>query len=142
MSSSATSLEEHRMADVQQSEQRPLRVAVVDDDNDIRDLVGLHLTLDDRFECMAQAASGTEALDLLARPDIDAMVLDMNMPGMTGRDVLRAARDAHSEVRVVAFSADAHTLRIAANEGAAATVLKGSNLDGLIAALLFASAVA
>src|SRR3954469_17385724 len=122
--------------------QRPLRVAVVDDDTDIRVLVGLHLTLDERFECMAQAASGSEALDLLTRSDIDAIVLDMHMPGLTGSDVLRAARDVHSGVRVVAFSADAQTLQVAAREGAAATVLKGNNLDELIAALLAARAVA
>jgi CheY-like chemotaxis protein len=122
--------------------QRPLRVAVVDDDTDIRVLVGLHLTLDERFECMAEAASGTEALELLTRTDIDAIVLDMHMPGLTGNEVLRAARDAHSTVRVVAFSADAQTLQVAAREGAAATVLKGNNLDGLIKALLAEPAVA
>jgi DNA-binding NarL/FixJ family response regulator len=121
---------------------RPLRVAVVDDNEDIRVLVSLHLDLDERFECMAQAASGEEALALVERRDIDAIVLDMHMPGVTGSDVLRAARAAKSEVRVVAFSADSQTLLVAKREGAAATVLKGENLDALIAALLAESAVA
>ena len=115
---------------------RPLRVAVVDDNEDIRVLVGLHLSLDTRFECTAQAANGGEAIELLDRQDIDAMVLDMHMPGLTGSDVLRAARKAGSGMRVVAFSADAQTLIVAAREGAAATVLKGDNLDRLVAALL------
>jgi DNA-binding NarL/FixJ family response regulator len=121
---------------------RPLRVAVVDDNEHIRDLVGLQLSLDTRFECAAQAANGTEALDLIDRDDIDAIVLDMHMPGVTGAEVLRAIRAAQSSVRVIAFSADATTLYAAAREGAAATVLKGDNLDGLIAALLSAPAVA
>ena len=118
---------------------RPLRVAIVDDNEDIRLLIGLHLELDDRFEFTAQAADGAEAIALLDRIDIDAMVLDMHMPGLPGSQVLQVVRDAHPEVRVVAFSADSRTLQLAAQEGAAATVLKGQNLDGLMAALLHES---
>ena len=121
---------------------RPVRVAVVDDNEDIRVLVGLQLTLDERFECTAQAANGTEALQLIDRNDIDAIILDMHMPGVTGSDVLRAIRAARSRVRVVAFSADSDTLLDAQREGAAATVLKGDNLDGLMTALLPAASVA
>jgi DNA-binding NarL/FixJ family response regulator len=98
--------------------------------------------LDDRFECAAQAANGAEALELIERHDIDAMVLDMHMPGVTGDEVLRAARAVNTDLRVVAFSADSQVLRRAQRDGAAATVLKGENLDGLIAALLAGSAVA
>ena len=120
----------------------PLRVAVVDDNEDIRVLVSLHLTLDDRFECAAQAANGMDALALIERGDIDAMVLDMHMPGLAGSQVLRAVRKANPNMRVVAFSADAQTLLLAAREGAAATVLKGENLDELLEALLRVPALA
>ena len=116
--------------------QRPLRIAVVDDNEDIRVLIGLHLDLDERFECTAQVGSGTEAIALVDRTDIDAMILDMHMPGVSGSEVLRALRAAQSPVRVIAFSADLQTLEEAALEGAAATVLKGETLDGLVAALL------
>jgi CheY-like chemotaxis protein len=115
---------------------QPLRVAVVDDNEDIRVLIGLHLELDDRFECAVQVGSGSEAIALVHRTDIDAMILDMHMPGISGSDVLRALRAAGSRIRVVAFSADAQTLESAAIEGAAATVLKGETLEGLVAALL------
>ena len=121
---------------------KPLRVAVVDDNEDIRVLVSLHLTLDARFECTAQAANGADAIALVEREDIDVMVLDMHMPGVTGSDVLRAAREAHSDLRVIAFSADSQVLLDAEREGASATVLKGGNLDDLLAALLADSAVA
>jgi len=121
---------------------RPLRVAIVDDNEDIRVLIGLHLELDERFECTAQVGSGIEAIDLVRRSDIDAMILDMHMPGISGNDVLRAVRAARSRMRVVAFSADAQTLQDAALEGASATVLKGETLDGLVAALLAEPTVA
>jgi DNA-binding NarL/FixJ family response regulator len=120
----------------------PLRVAVVDDNEDIRVLIGLHLELDDRFECTVQVGTGDEAIALVTRTDIDAMILDMHMPGVSGSDVLRAIREAHSTMRVVAFSADAYTLEIASVEGAAATVLKGDNLESLVEALLEQQSVA
>ncbi|MDX6286911.1 MAG: hypothetical protein QOG53_2396 [Frankiales bacterium] len=121
---------------------RPLRVAVVDDNEDIRLLVALHLTLDERFELVGQACNGMEAIALLDRDDIDAMVLDMHMPGLAGTQVLRAVLKSSPTIRVVAFSADTGTLLQAAREGAAATVAKGNNLDGLLAALLREPAVA
>jgi DNA-binding NarL/FixJ family response regulator len=124
------------VATAQPARPRPLRVAIVDDNEDIRMLIGLHLELDERFECAAQAVDGAEAIALLDRIDIDAMVLDMHMPGLPGSQVLQAVRAAHPEVRIVAFSADSQTLQLAARAGAAATVLKGQNLDGLTAALL------
>jgi DNA-binding NarL/FixJ family response regulator len=121
---------------------RPLRVAVVDDNDDIRLLVALHLTLDERFELAGQARDGLEAIALLDRDDIDAMVLDMHMPGLTGSQVLRAVLKSAPDIRVVAFSADTLTLLQAAREGADATVPKGDNLDALLEALLREPAVA
>ena len=121
---------------------RPLRVAVVDDNEDIRLLVTLHLTLDDRFELAGEASNGMDALALLDRDDIDAMVLDMHMPGLAGTQVLRAVVKSAPDMRVVAFSADTQTLLQAAREGAAATVAKGANLDILLDALLQEPAVA
>ena len=113
----------------------PIRVAVVDDDDDIRTLITMNLMLDDRFECVAQAHDGKAAIALLDRDDIDAMVLDMHMPDIAGRHVLHAVRHVRPDLRVVAFSADGYALVQAAREGAAATVLKGGSIDELLGAL-------
>jgi sigma-B regulation protein RsbU (phosphoserine phosphatase) len=44
-----------------------------------------------------QAASGAEALELCARVDVDLVLSDWMMPGMTGIDLCRALRAAHPE---------------------------------------------
>ena len=121
---------------------RPLRVAVVDDNDDIRALVALHLTLDERFEFVGEARDGMEAIALLDRDDIDAIVLDMHMPCVAGPQVLRAFMKSAPNIRVVAFSADTQTLLQAGREGADATIAKGDNLDALLDALLRVPAVA
>ena len=121
---------------------RPIRVAVVDDNDDIRVLIAMHLALDERFELVAQASDGRSAIALLERDDIDAMVLDMHMPEVAGRQVLSAAQRLSPDLRIIAFSADATTLLEASKSGAAAAILKGDTLDGLLAALAPATAVA
>lgn len=58
----------------------------------------------------AEAGSGEAALDLAAAQRFDAVLLDLNMPGMDGAATLRALRGlpgASARARVVAMTADA-----------------------------------
>jgi two-component system nitrogen regulation response regulator NtrX len=50
------------------------------------------------------AGDGKRALDLLAGSDIDCMILDLEMPGMDGFDVLRAMERLGSEVPVIVYT--------------------------------------
>jgi len=50
------------------------------------------------------AGGGEEALDLLRRKPVDCMILDLEMPGMDGFDVLRAMDDRRIEVPVIVYT--------------------------------------
>ena len=63
---------------------KPL-VMVVDDDESIRRLV--RLALAQRFDVL-EASSALEAIDLVGKHDIEVVVIDVNMPGMTGVQAL------------------------------------------------------
>ena len=65
-------------------------VLIVDDDDALRD--GLAETLEDLGHRPEQAADGAAALARLARGGIDAVLLDLRMPGMDGMEVLRRIR--------------------------------------------------
>ncbi len=67
------------------------RVLIVDDDAALRE--GIAETLGDLGHVAEQAADGAAGLARLARGGIDAVLLDLRMPGMDGLAVLRALRE-------------------------------------------------
>ncbi|HEY6104858.1 MAG TPA: response regulator, partial [Anaeromyxobacteraceae bacterium] len=54
---------------------------------------------------VATAASGEEALEQLRRERVGALVTDLMMPGMSGEELLRAARTVSPETEVVLVTA-------------------------------------
>lgn len=66
------------------------RVLIVDDEHFVRTLC--RLTLEPAGIHCEEAANGMEALTILARADFDLLLLDIQMPGMTGSQVCQYAR--------------------------------------------------
>ena len=62
---------------------------IVDDEPDMRLLIGMSLTLDGACEVTAEAENGEQALAVWAETRPDVVVLDMRMPGLSGLDVAR-----------------------------------------------------
>jgi adenylate cyclase len=80
------------------------------------------------------AHHGEEALErLAAEPDIDLMLLDINMPVMDGLTLLARLREERKEVRTIIVSAygDMENLRTAMNRGAFDFVTKPVDLNDL-----------
>jgi DNA-binding NtrC family response regulator len=70
--------------------QNPITILFVDDDPAILRLVG-RLLAADPFDVLT-AASGAEALEMLARQRVDVLVSDLEMPEMGGLELVREAR--------------------------------------------------
>jgi DNA-binding NtrC family response regulator len=83
---------------------RRIRVLVVDDDNLLRKLVTDQLSRSG-FEA-TPAASAQEAFDALKIKDYDVVLLDIQMPGMSGLDALREIRKMEDAPEVVMLTAD------------------------------------
>ncbi|WP_375757828.1 LytR/AlgR family response regulator transcription factor [Corallococcus exercitus] len=66
------------------------RVLVVDDEAPARAKVKRLLEADARFTCVGEAPDGTEALARIEALRPDLVVLDVQMPGLTGFEVLEA----------------------------------------------------
>jgi two-component system response regulator DesR len=61
-----------------------IRLLLADDENLIREGLAQMLDLETDLEVVAQAASGTEAVAVARRVQIDVAVLDLQMPGLDG----------------------------------------------------------
>jgi CheY-like chemotaxis protein len=84
--------------------QSQLRVLIVDDDADACDILSQVLKhLGHEPECVLDSV---EALPRLLREQFDVVLLDLVMPGLSGFDLLRAARASETEPgAVIAVSA-------------------------------------
>ena len=103
------------------------RILVVDDEPDVEALILQRFRYKIRDEAVSFlfARDGVEALAVLKADDnIDLVVTDINMPGMSGLELLPKARAARPDVPIIMITAygDAETKRKAL-EGGAETLL-------------------
>lgn len=79
---------------------------LVDDDDDLREVAQASLELDGQFTVLP-AASGAEALRIAAEEPVDAVLLDVMMPGMSGAElaVELRARERTRRVPIVLLTA-------------------------------------
>ena len=82
-----------------------LRVAIVDDSAEVRDLWRAALAADAAFEVCGECADGRSAVDLATGLQPDIMLLDLSMPDMGGLEALPLIRSASPGTRVVVLSA-------------------------------------
>ena len=115
----------------------PVRTMVVDDDEDHRALLVAVLEASGGFEVVAQAAEGREAIDQAERHTPALILLDLNMPGVTGGEALPVLRLAHPDARIVVLTAmllPGEQEELLAN-GATCCVLKSTRPADLVAIL-------
>lgn len=111
----------------------PIRVALVDDADEMRLLVGMSLSLTGEFVVVGEAANGREAITVAADTRPELMLLDLSMPEMDGLEALPKVLEASPETCVVVFSGfDETQLGAEARaRGARAYVEKGTPLEEL-----------
>jgi DNA-binding NarL/FixJ family response regulator len=79
-------------------------VLIADDHPMVRAGLRQLLEAERSIQRIAEAASGTETLDQLREGGWQLVILDINMPGQSGMDILRQIQEHHPEVRVLVLS--------------------------------------
>lgn len=67
-----------------------IRVLIADDQSLVRGALAALLDLEPDIEVVAQCGSGVDVVDAIDRFRVDAALVDIEMPGMSGLDVARA----------------------------------------------------
>ena len=111
------------------------RILVVDDEAAIRDLCAR--VLQRAGFAVVTAGGGAEAVDRLHAEAFDAVISDIRMPGISGLEVLDAAKAAHPEIRVVLITGfgTPQTLERARSSGADRILTKPFNPVELLTAV-------
>jgi two-component system cell cycle response regulator DivK len=84
-----------------------LKILVADDDSDNRTIAKEILEISGFV--VVEAKDGLEALELVAKENPDALLLDLSMPKMNGWDVAKKIKEeaAHPKMPIIAFTAHA-----------------------------------
>ncbi|HUP64924.1 MAG TPA: sigma-54 dependent transcriptional regulator [Thermoanaerobaculia bacterium] len=80
-----------------------MKILIIDDEEVLRDVLDTVLRREG-FDVVS-AASGEEGLSMLDSEDVDLIILDMMLPGMSGSEALRVIRDTNPEIPVVIITA-------------------------------------
>ena len=112
-----------------------LRILIVDDDPGQRGLLSSFLST--HGFTTVQAASGSEALQVLDSDPVHMVISDVRMPGMTGLETLRLARERFSDLPVLMVTAyaDIRDAVSAMRNGALNYLEKPIDLDELLASV-------
>ena len=88
-------------------EEEKLTILIVDDEEPIRSILSRKLEFDG-YNCEV-AADGEEALHKTSMKSFDLVLLDVNMPGLSGMEVLRRLTADHPDICVIMLTAMADT---------------------------------
>lgn len=110
-------------------------VLAVDDNATIRRAIAMRLGA--KGYNVVTAPDGKEALEAISKQEFDLVLLDLQMPGMRGDEVLRQLRHRYSETQLpvimLAASDDKHDITTALDLGANDYVVKPGDLPVLLA---------
>src|SRR5881394_1949340 len=112
-----------------------LRVVVAEDDDQLAELITSLLDEDDRFDVVARARTGDEAVELVGDERPDIVLMDLAMPGCDGIEATRLIRGLNPDQHVVIYtgSADFDDVGRAEEAGASGFLHKDALTSGELA---------
>lgn len=110
------------------------KVMLVDDHPLMRRGIHQLLSFEPEFEVVAEASNGADAVAKAHELELDLVLLDLNMKGMSGLDTLKALRADGCEARIVILtvSDSAADIEAIVRSGADGYLLKDTEPDELV----------
>lgn len=114
-----------------------IRLVIADDHAVVRQGISRVIALDDGITLVAEAKDGEHLLALLALHTVDVVVTDLNMPGVSGADLIKLLKTRYPAVAVVVFSMhnESQIAAQAIKAGASGYLSKDSEPDILLGAV-------
>lgn len=125
------------MAADTEARKEALKVVVVDDHAAVRKSLRQLIELKGPYEVVGEGSNGAEAIERVEELSPDLVLMDMNMPVMTGAEACKVIKERHPEIKVLALTAFADMAHVSAmvKAGASGYLLKGGSAQELLESL-------
>ncbi len=113
-----------------------VKIILVDDEPLLLESLEIILTYN-QMEVIATAHDGYEALDILKEKHCDLALIDLNMKGMGGLELIEKLKEQHSSVKILVLTTfyDDKSITQAITNGADGYLLKDSGKDAILGAV-------
>ena len=115
----------------------PISVSIVEDNEQLRETLARVLNRAEGFECVGQHASAEAGLEGIPKERPNAVLMDINLPGMNGVECVRQLKQLLPQTQVVMLTAYEDTENIFSSlaAGASGYLLKRSKSAEILEAL-------
>ena len=114
-----------------------IRVLLVDDSWEVREKLRILLVGDPDIQLVGEAENGEDAIKILDRSVAEVVVMDLNLPVVSGIDTAEQMLTARPDMRVIIVSlqSDAHYVRKSFRVGVKGYLLKDCAFEELVEAV-------
>jgi DNA-binding NarL/FixJ family response regulator len=115
----------------------PISLAIVEDLDEVREGLMTFLALSPEFKVLDTFKTAEEAVEMIPRLQPDIVIMDINLPGMSGIDCIRQVRSASGRTQYMMFTVYENDEKVfeALKAGASGYLLKNTGLIHMIEAL-------
>jgi len=116
----------------------PIKICIVEDLKEVREGMVSLLSLDERFEVLAAFTNAEAAEDELPAWQPDIVIMDINLPGMSGIDCIKKVKGLCPSTQFIMFTIYENDEKVfdALSAGASGYLLKRTALARIVEALI------
>ena len=115
-----------------------INVAVVEDDKIIREGLQKLIEMNEQFNCVATYANGFSFMESLPKIQVDVVLMDISMPGITGIEIVKQCKEKNPKIQYLMHTVfdDNEKIFDALKFGATGYLLKGASPSEIYEAIL------
>ena len=112
-------------------------IILADDHKIVRDGISAMLEDEPQYQIIGEAGNGREALELCKNNEVDVIIMDLNMPEVSGLEAIEQIKKEYPKIKILALTMlnQNEAIKNTVSAGVNGYVLKSSNSEDVLEAL-------